>query len=195
MFNLALIPLVLILSLFIVIIVAYLVYRKVRRGIEFTIEKSSELAREQQQKWQSKEKQKKQPEILQTGLKTYAEITQNISDLSTDWQAALQPLSTIAKNILDEIEAEALSESSGTKLSKKLNLVRSFFNHSLNALLQLSQKIKTDYKAMDNEDTEKARQNIIVIKADLLHHQQTLDKNRKMDFDVAMDVIKARLKK
>ena len=198
MFNLALIPLILIISVVLVTIVGFLVYRKIRRGIAFTIEKSSEFATEQQQKWQVKEKQKKQPEILQKGLKNYTDITNNITYLSNDWQSAFKPLTSIAKNILDEVEDETtleVSESAGVQSPKKLNAVRPFFNHSLKALLQLTQKIRTDYKAMDAEDTEKARQNIIVIKADLLRHQKTLYKGRKMDFDVAMDVIKARLKK
>jgi ABC-type nickel/cobalt efflux system permease component RcnA len=198
MLKLAFIPLVLILSVLIILIGAYIVYRKVRRGIEFTLEKSSEFASEQQQKWEAKEKQKKQPEILQKGLKTYAELHDNINHLPKSWQSSLEPLSHIAKSILDEIEDEVIleaSESTGVHSPKKLNTVRPFFNHSLKALLQLTQKIRTDYKAMDAEDTEKARQNITVIKADLLRHQRTLHKGRKMDFDVAMDVIKARLKK
>ncbi len=198
MFNLALIPLVLIISVVLVTIVGFLVYRKIRRGIAFTIEKSSEFATEQQQKWQVKEKQKKQPKILQKGLKNYTDITNNISCLPNDWKNAFKPLTSIAKNILDEVEGEIaleVSESSGIQSPKKLHAVRPFFNHSLKALLQLTQKIRTDYKAMDAEDTEKARQNITVIKADLLRHQKTLHKGRKMDFDVAMDVIKARLKK
>ena len=198
MFNLALIPLILIISVVLVTIVGFLVYRKIRRGIAFTIEKSSEFATEQQQKWQVKEKQKKQPGILQKGLENYTDITNNITYLSNDWQSAFKPLTSIAKNILDEVEDEIaleVSESAGIQSPKKLNAVRPFFNHSLKALLQLTQKIRTDYKAMDAEDTEKARQNITVIKADLLRHQKTLHKGRKMDFDVAMDVIKARLKK
>lgn len=198
MLNLAFIPLILIISALVILIGGYIVYRKIRRGIEFTLEKSSEFASEQQQKWEAKEKHKKQPEILQKGLTTYADITENIKHVPQDWQKGLQPLSHIAKNILEEIEDEALlesSESAGIQAPKKLNAVRPFFNHSLKALLQLTQKIRTDYKAMDEEDTEKARQSITVIKADLLRHQRTLHKGRKMDFDVAMDVIKARLKK
>ena len=197
MFNLALIPLILIISVVLVTVVGFLVYRKIRRGIEFTLEKSSEFATEQQQKWQIKEKQKKQPEILQKGLKNYREITNNITYLPNDWQNAFKPLTSIAKSILDEIEDATIlevSESGKIRSPKKLNAVRPFFNHSLKALLQLTQKIKTDYKVMDAEDTEKARQNITVIKADLLRHQKILHKGRKMDFDVAMDVIKARLK-
>jgi type II secretory pathway pseudopilin PulG len=198
MLNLALIPLVLIISAIVILIGGYIVYRKIRRGIEFTVEKSAEFASEQQQKWEAKEKQKKYPEILQKGQKTYTDLTENISHLPKDWQSALEPLSHIAKSILNEIEDEVTletSESTGVQSSKKLNAVRPFFNHSLKALLQLTQKLRTDYKAMDAEDTDKARQNITVIKSDLLRHQQTLDKGRKMDFDVAMDVIKARLKK
>ncbi len=198
MLNLALIPLILIISTIIILIGGYIVYRKVRRGIAFTIEKSAEFASEQQQKWDVKEKQKKHPEILQKGLKTYSNLTENINHLPENWQNALEPLSQIARNILDEVEDEAALEASasaGIQTSKKLNAVRAFFNHSLKALQQLTQKIRTDYKAMDAEDTEKARQSITVIKADLLRHQRTLHKGRKMDFDVAMDVIKARLKK
>jgi len=47
---------------------------------------------------------------------------------------------------------------------------------------------------MSSDEIEKARQNISVFKADLLNHQETLHKVRRFDFDVVMDVIKARLK-
>ncbi len=198
MLNLALIPLILIISAIVILTGGYIIYRKIRRGIAFTIEKSSEFASEQQQKWEAKEKQKKHPEILQKGLTSYDDVIENLKHLPPNWQNTIEPLSQLAKSILDEIEDEAAlesAESAGIQPSKKLNAVRPFFNHSLKALLQLTQKIRADHKAMDAEDTEKARQSINVIKADLLSHQRTLRKGRKMDFAVAMDVIKARLKK
>ena len=48
---------------------------------------------------------------------------------------------------------------------------------------------------MTKAEIEKAQQNITLFKSDLLHHQETLHKVRRFDFDVTMDVIKARLKR
>ena len=197
MFNLALIPLILIISVLLIVFVSYLIYKKIKRGIEFTVKKSSEFATEQQQKWESKEKQKKQPEPLQKAFKTYDEILANVKELPNEWKTVLEPLMVVTKVILNEVEEEAVEPTDNKRvhIPTKLNSIRPFFNHSLNALLQFTQKIKTNHKMMDSHDKEKAWQNINIIKADLLGHKQTLDNARKMDFDVTMDVIKARLKK
>ena len=204
MFNLALIPLFLSVSILLIIIVSYLVYKKIRRGIEFTVKKSTEFASDQQKKWEKKGKQEQQPDILRKGLKTYSDIIIMVKLLPIEWKSVLEPLTAIAKSILDEVEDDSVLVSSSAAESfstesvhtpTKLNRIRPFFNHSLNALLQFTQKINTDYKTMDNKDHEKARQNLNIIKADLLSHQKTLNNARKMDFDITMDVIKARLKK
>jgi len=204
MFNLALIPLILIVSILLIIIVSYLIYKKIRRGIEFTVKKSTEFANDQQKKWEKKDKQEQQPDILRKGFKTYNDIIITVKLLPIEWKSVLEPLTAIAKSILDEVEDDSVMASSSVAESfstksvhtpTKINRIRPFFNHSLNALLQFTQKINTDYKTMDNKDHEKARQNLNIIKADLLSHQKTLNNARKMDFDVTMDVIKARLKK
>jgi len=208
MFNLALIPLILIVSILLIIIVSYLVYKKIRRGIEFTVKKSTEFASDQQKKWEKKDKQEQHPDILRKGLKTYSDIIITVKLLPNEWKSVLEPLTVIAKAILDEVEDDSVMASSSTDTTSaesfstksvhtptKLNRIRPFFNHSLNALFQFTQKINTDYKTMDNKDHEKARQNLNIIKADLLSHQKTLNNARKMDFDITMDVIKARLKK
>ncbi|MEE9444484.1 MAG: hypothetical protein V3V19_02345 [Cocleimonas sp.] len=190
-----------------------MVYKKIKQGIEFTVNKSAEFANEQQQKWEKKEKQKQHPDILQKGIKTYADIVTNVKLLPNEWKIVLEPLTLVAKAILDEVEDDSVIETSKAESSTikastvkaspiesvhqptKLNRIRPFFNHSLNAFLQFTQKIRTDYKTMDNDDNEKARQNLNIIKADLLSHQKTLSNARKMDFDVTMDVIKARLRR
>ena len=198
MFNLALFPLVLLIGLLLISIVGYLIYRKIKRGIEFTVKKGTEFATEQQQKWDEKEKQKLHPELLQKGISTYHDISTQVKELPNDWKTSLEPMLVVAKNILDEVEADELQnikENKQANLSKKMNSIRPFFNHSLGAFLAFAQKINTDYKNMDKGDEDKARQNLTIIKADLLGHQKTLHKARKMDVDVAMDVIKARLKK
>ena len=204
MFNLALIPLILIVSILLIIIVSYLIYKKIRRGIEFTVKKSTEFANDQQKKWEKKDKQEQQPDILRKGFKTYNDIIITVKLLPIEWKSVLEPLTAIAKSILDVVEDDSVMASSSVAESfstksvhtpTKINRIRPFFNHSLNALLQFTQKINTDYKTMDNKDHEKARQNLNIIKADLLSHQKTLNNARKMDFDVTMDVIKARLKK
>lgn len=198
MFNLALFPLLLLIGLLLIGIVGYLIYRKIKRGIEFTVKKGAEFASEQQQKWDEKEKQKMHPELLQKGINTYQDISAQVKELPNEWKTSLEPMLVVAKNILDEVETDELQnikENHQVNSSKKMNAIRPFFNHSLGAFLAFTKKINTDYKKMDTADENKARQNLTIIKADLLGHQQTLHKARKMDFDVAMDVIKARLKK
>ena len=151
----------------------------------------------QQQKWTEKEQRKKFPTILQKGFSDYELIYTMTASLPEEWQLSLTPIVNTAKDILDEIalEFESLDEKSkSNEQNKKLNSIRPFFIHSLDALQQFVEKLSSDQHKMSVEEIEKARQNINVFKADLLNHQETLHKVRRFDFDVVMDVIKARLK-
>ena len=204
MFRLTLFPLFILFGTFILSIVGYFLIKKIRKMITHTLEKGKSLAAEQQKKWGQKEQRKKLPEIIQKGLHQYAQIETEMERLPHSWAVALMPITIQAKEILDEVMAEAAKniesqnsneESRAHLKTQKLNAVRPFFNHSLDALLQFVKKLNSDHESMDEHQAEKARQNINIFKADFDSHQAALKKSRKMDFDVLMDVIKARLKK
>jgi len=178
-------------------IIIWFVYRKVKKGIGYTMKKGAEIASDQQQKWTEKGLQKKFPKILQKGFSDYDKIYNTTASLPKEWESSVMPIVSTAKDILDELVLEFEGEGAQdkpNKENKKLNSIRSFFIHSLDALLQFVEKLSSDNHKMTANEVEKARQNINIFKADLLRHQETLHKVRRFDFDVVMDVIKARLK-
>jgi hypothetical protein len=178
-------------------IVIWFIYKKVKKGIGYTVKKGAEIANDQQQKWTEKEQRKKLPDILQKGFNDYDKIYTTTISLPEEWRLSIMPIVTKSKEILDEValEFEGFDEKAKPKeQNKKLNSIRSFFIHSLDALLQFVEKLSSDHQKMSADEIDKARQNINVFKADLLSHQETLHKVRRFDFDVVMDVIKARLK-
>ena len=188
MLRLTLLPFVLLFGSILFLLVSFYIYRKIKRGLHFTYNKGAEIANEQQQKWKDKEQFKKLPEIVQKGFTNVESIEKSSRTLPKEWSDLVNPLVQKAKEILDEIASDKKIE------NNKLTSMRTFFIHTLDALKQFVEKLNSDHKHMSVSETEKARQNINVIKADLLHHQQILHKKRKFDFDVLMDVIKARLK-
>jgi len=197
MLRIALFPFVLLILLLLSIIVIWFIYKKVKKGIGYTVKKGAEIANDQQLKWTEKEQRKKLPEILQKGFSDYDKIYTTTTLLPEEWHLSIMPVVKKAKDILDEVALEFESAYVKTKPSeqnKKLNSIRSFFIHSLDALLQFVEKLSSDHQKMSGDEIDKARQNINVFKADLLNHQETLQKVRRFDFDVVMDVIKARLK-
>ncbi len=201
MLRLALIPFVSIILLLLTSIVIWLVYKKVKKGIGYTLKKGAEIANDQQQKWTEREQRKKLPEILQKGFSDYDKIYTTTTSLPEEWHLSLRLIVQKAKDILDEVALEfensnnnADEKTKPSEQNKKLNSIRSFFIHSLDALLQFVEKLGSDHQKMSVDEIDKARQNINVFKADLLNHQETLHKVRRFDFDVVMDVIKARLK-
>lgn len=192
MLKLTLIPLILLFGGIIFLIVAYLIYRKIKRGIKYTIDKSSEFSTQYRDKMRSNEQRKKLPKIVQVGFDDYETIENTIAKLPPTWQLKLLPLKQKSNSLLNEISHLLLTDESFER--SKLNSVRSFFNHSLDALKQLTQKLLSDSKSLSDEEAEKAKENIRIIYDDLLRHEKILHKTRKFDFDVLMDVIKARLK-
>jgi len=197
MIRLALIPFISLIIFFFSVIVVWFIYRKVKRGIGYTMKKGAEIASEQQQKWTEKEQRKKFPEILQKGFSDYEKIVNTTTSLPEEWQLSIMPIVNCAKDILDEVALEFKEENAKSKSNqenRKLNSIRGFFIHSLDALLQFVEKLSSDHHKMAENEVEKARQNINVFKADCLNHKETLHKVRRFDFDVVMDVIKARLK-
>ena len=193
MFRLTLIPFVLVFGALFFGIISYIVIRKIKKGLQYTVKKGAELASKQQQKWTEKEQRKKLPDILQKAFTQYEQLVESHASLPANWKNVLEPVIKQAKEILNEV-AEGADINDST-YNKKLNSIRPFFNHSLDALLQFTEKLNSDHAEMSEAQIDKARQNITVFKADLLDHQEKLLKAKRFDFDVSMDVIKARLKK
>ena len=191
MLRFTLIPFVFVITSIVLGFITYFIYQKIKRGIEATYKKGAEIANDQQQKWSKREQRKKLPSIVQKGFDDYDSLSHEQQLLPQEWKQALEPLLVQAKEILDEVSYELLENND----EKLLNSVRPFFHHSIDALLQFTQKLSNDYKHMSADQIDKARQNITLFQADLLSHQTILQKSRRMSFDVLMEVIKARLKK
>lgn len=199
MFRFTLFPLILIISTILFGLISFFIYRKIKKIALSAYKKSAELASEKQQQWKDKENRKQFPDMLQKGFTTYDSINQTTLSLPNEWSQQLQPLTSQAKQILDELafQVDSInSDKKNTDLLKNdvINSMRTFFIHTLDALQQFVEKINHDANHMSVDQISKAKDNIRVLAADLAHHQNLLDKKRKFDFDVLMDVIKARLK-
>ena len=200
MFRFTLFPLIIIISSLLFGLITFFVYRKIKKIVSSTYKKSAELAAEKQQQWKDKGNRKQFPDMLQKGFETYDSIAQSVENLPEDWSIQLKPLTTQAKRILDELAFKVESIKTEKKNAEErksdiVNNMRTFFIHTLDALQQFAEKINQDNNHMSSDQITKAKENINVLAADLDHHQKILDKQRKFDFDVLMDVIKARLKK
>jgi len=199
MFRFTLFPILIIFGTLLFGLVSYFIYRKIKNIIRSAYEKSAALAAEKQQQWKDKENKKHFPQMLQKGFETYDNISQTADKLPNEWSLQLQPLTTQTKQILDELAFKVASinedkKNANDKKDDVINSMRTFFIHTLDALQQFIEKIAQDANHMTAEQKSKAEENIQVLMADLAHHQKILDNKRKFDFDVLMDVIKARLK-
>jgi len=192
MFRFTIIPLILLFGGAIFSLIAYVVYRKIKRGVKYTYDKSAEISSQYIDKWRNQEQRKKLPKIVQTGFDDFTIIEENIEKLPAVWQLKLLPLKQKANSLLAEISQHLIEDEEFER--SKLTSLRSFFNHSLDALKQFTQKLVSDHDSLSDVETERAKENINVIYKDLLHHEKILHKKRKFEFDVLMDVIKARLK-
>ncbi len=168
----------------IVFLLRYL-WSKFSGAVTHVIEKSSDVALEQQEKWKLREKRKKLPSEIQKLIVQYEELLESNDDLSEHWQSAMKPVYKALGDIVHIL----------TAAPKKINKVRTLFSVSLPALEKFIATVKTDQKFMDEAETKKAQKNIDVIRKDLQQHELTLQKSRRFDFDVLMDVIKIRLKR
>ena len=206
MLRLTLIPLFFIISTIVIILLAYFLLAKLGSGLNTSFNKSKDLAVKQQRKWHKywqrrqsrKEQKEKLPAIIQKGRKQFDEIERNVEHLPGKWKIKIKPVVNQAKNILDEVTAEALIEHDAKKKShypnERLSSIRPFFNHSLDALLQFVKKLNSNQAYMDEPANNKALQNITAFETDLEHYHAILEKSRKLDFDILMDVINARLR-
>jgi len=160
-------------------------WKKFRRALGDVVDKGSELATEQQEKWKQRERRKKLPEEIQVLIVQYEQLLESSDTLSGAWQEALQPVYTSLGDIVHILSAAP----------KKMNKVRGLFNTSMPALEKFVNTITTNQKFMDKAEKQKVQENIAVIAKDLQQHERVLHKSRRFDFDVIMDVIKIRLKR
>jgi len=193
MFRFTIIPLILLFGGIFFSFIGYYIYRKIKRGVKYTYDKSAELSSEYLDKWRNLEQRKKLPTIVQNGLDDFQVIEKTIDKLPAIWQLKLIPLKQKSESLLNEISHNLINDESFER--SRFSSVRSFFNHSLDALKQLSLKLQSHHEALSDADSDKVKENIKLIYKDLLHHEKILHKSRKFDFDVLMEVIKARLKK
>ena len=181
---LPLIPIILFILLLVIVVLAIYLIIKIKRVIKKGGKLTQEFATEQQKKWSQREQRSQLPDTLQKAYLQFETIERDAQELPTEWKSALQP-------VIDQANVILLAVSTKPKLSNK---IRPFFYHSLDSLSQFIIKLKSDHQQLSAVQIEKARQNITIFKADLMQHQQTLNKQQEFDFDVLMDVIKARLK-
>jgi len=203
MIRFALLPMILMFASIFFGLFIYLVYRKVKTVSTKIYKKSVEIASDTHQQWKDKEQRKQFPDPLQKGFEHYDEIKSTTKILPQAWQQRINPLNRKCKQLLDEIAFRTVEidtksptdDSSNNRFNTEtLTSMRTFFAHTLDAQLQLVKKLQTDVTKMDDSEQQKVIENIALLDADLNHHQTILDKKRKFDFDVLMDVIKARLK-
>lgn len=160
-------------------------WRKFRRMLSDVVEKGSDIATQQQEKWKQREQRKKLPREIQALILQYEQLLELNDDLSDSWQEALQPIYNSLGDIVHILSASP----------KKINKVRHLFNTSLPAFDKFVVTLKENQKFMNNAETQKAKDNIAVISKDFQQHEQVLHRSRRFDFDVLMDVIKIRLKR
>ena len=81
MFKLALIPFILLFGGIFFIIFAFIVYRKIKRGVKYTYAKGAEISAEYFDKRRNQEVRNKLPTIVQKGFDDYQIIEQTIEVL------------------------------------------------------------------------------------------------------------------
>lgn len=160
-------------------------WNKFSSVVAHVIEKSSDAASQQQEKWKLRGKRKNLPREIQQLIVQYEKLLESNSDLSKSWQEAMKPAYKTLGDIVHIL----------TAAPKKESKIRSLFSVSMPALENFITTIKSDQKFMSDAEIEKAQKNIDIIHKDLQQHELTLQKSRRFDFDVLMDVIKIRLKR
>ena len=171
-------------GILLLLVIAYVIYRKIRRSVSNAWDKSAEVMTDQQQRWKQREALKQQPEFIQKAHKQSEQIETDMAELPADWQASLVPLNTAMADILNISVADA----------KRADKVRTFYNTSLPAYASFVAKLKTDHLHLDAVEKQKAMDNLAVFKADFERYDGSIQQARRFDFDVLMDVIKVRLK-
>jgi len=173
-----------VIGIILLLVVAYLAYRKVRRGIGSAWDKSVEVATEQQERWKRREQLKTLPDFMQKAHEQSEQIEEDTKALTSEWSSLLKPLNSEMQRILSTTANDL----------KRADKVRSFYNTSLPAYAKFVAKLKTDHMQLHEDEIEKAKENLAVFKEDFQRYDEGVQQARRFDFDVLMDVIKVRLK-
>lgn len=171
-------------ALLVLVVIIYVVYRKIHRSISNAWDKSAEVVFDQQERWKQREALKKQPEFIQKAYQQSEQTEKDVVELPAEWQSLLEPLTVAMTDILNISISDA----------KRADKVRSFYNTSLPAYAAFVGKLKTDHLHLDAVEKQKAMDNLAVFKADFERYDSSIQQARRFDFDVLMDVIKVRLK-
>ncbi|PWQ94482.1 hypothetical protein [Leucothrix arctica] len=171
-------------GLLLLLLVIYLGYRKIRKGVSSAWDKSVEVVSEQQERWKHREELDKLPDFMQKAYQQSEQIEQDTESLISDWQTLLKPLNSEMQQILN-------TTANNLERAEKN---RSFYNTSLPAYAAFVAKLKTDHMHLDNAEIQKAKENLVVFTEDFQRYEGGVQKARRFDFDVLMDVIKIRLK-
>lgn len=176
---------VFIISVVAIVFLLRMLWKKFAGAMSRVVEKGSDIALQQQEKWKQRNKRKKLPEEIQKLIVQYEALLESDDDLSKSWKEAMQPVYRSLGDIVHIL----------TAAPKKRNKIRKLFSVSLPALEDFIATVKTNQKFMSEAEINKAQQSIDVIRGDLQQHELILQKSRRFDFDVIMDVIKVRLKR
>lgn len=171
-------------GIIVLLVIAYVIYRKIRSSVSGAWDKSAEAVTDQQRRWKQREALKSQPDFIQKAHKQSEQIERDVIELPPEWQVLLEPLNIDMADILDISIGDA----------KRADKVRPFYNTSLPAYASYVAKLKTDHLHLDAVEKQKAVDNLTVFKADFERYDNSIQQARRFDFDVLMDVIKVRLK-
>ena len=174
-----------IISIVAIVFLLRMLWAKFTGAVTHIVKKSTDIVLKQQEKWEQREKRKKLPEEIRKLIVQYESLLELNDALSEIWQQAMQPVYRSLGDIVHIL----------TATPKKRNKVRQLFSVSMPALKDFVETIKADQKFMSAIEINKAQQNIDIICKDLQQHELVLQKSRRFDFDVIMDVIKIRLKR
>jgi len=172
-------------SLLILLVVGYVAWRKLKKGLGQAWDKSVEAVDDQKQRWKEREQLKSRPDFLQKAWSQVEQIRTDSETLPPEWQALLEPLDESMQSILDLTFGD----------EKRADKVRRFYNTSLPAYASFVAKLRSDHGQLDAAEKQKAVDNLSVFKADFKNYEELIHEARKFDFDVLMDVIKVRLKR
>jgi len=172
-------------SVIAIVFLLRLLWEKLTCTVTHLAKKSSTIALRQQEKWKQREKRKKLPSKIQQLIVQYETLLEANKQLSPAWQTAMTPVYATLGDIVHVL----------TAAPKKITKIPTLFSVSLPALEKFIVTISNDQTFMNDTETKKAQQNIAVICNDLQQHERLLQKSRRFDFDVIMDVIKIRLKR
>ncbi len=152
------------------------------------LEEKYDSGQGQWQSWQDvreREKRNSQlPEYMQNGI-THLDTAMEQAELLPDqWKVEVLPL--LAR-------AEALVDLTSEKV-KKGESIRTFFTVSLPALQTLLDTLSNDHLYIEEEESERVRQNITILEQDIERNYRRIAASRRFNFDVVMESIKQRIK-